>query len=150
MGRRPVSISDAQWATIESMAKAGRSAVDIAAATGVSARTVSRRVRDMMGSRRARSSKKAPAAGPKQVAATKPAKKRGSGKGPKADAQQQDPLADLDAMIAELEEMAELAKDAENLATVAAAHRLRLSAIGLRERLRPAPPPDIDAMPDMV
>jgi hypothetical protein len=143
MARPRKDLTSAQRATIERMAKQGKSARAIAAALGegVSAATVGRRAREVLGSRRAGKVKPGGAKAPKasQLTTAREAAEAHS-----------DPVAGVEDFIGELDALIGSAKMDGNLAVVASGQRLKLSAIGLRERLRPTPPPDVEAFPDMV
>jgi hypothetical protein len=147
MARPPKAISAADRQRIETLGKAGKSARDIAAALKgrVSASTVGRLVRDIRGPQRARKAATAEQSGtvarPAPVAPPAPDSDAGEAR---------DPVADVDDHILEIEALIGAAKADDNLAVAARLHSLKLSAIGMRERLRPAKAPDVEAFPDMI
>lgn len=146
-GRPKRKLSARDQKRLEQLAKAGRTAEEIAAELGgtVSRATIGRRVRDLLGARRSRN---ASAAAPKDARRPKAEPAQLKTAPPEIDLEPSDfNFADLDR---ELDKAADEARDAGNLATYASLSKLRLTAKALEARLNPPPPPDPNEGPDMV
>lgn len=151
MARTRRQLTDEQRSILVTMGKSGASAAAIARELGgvVSESTVKRRLREVRGPQRS------PRIDRKPSSSTKPKRKTKTSK-PSAPSlevggvEDLDAMADLDALLREIDDLGSEAKEVENVAQLAAAKRLKLQAIALREKLRPPPPPDPEELPSFV